>query len=186
MCAFQYWIHVSSLVHWQRCSAVISSKLINELTPWSRVLEKYIVTYLIKRFPAFMEPKGCRLHNSPLPGPIPSHMNQFRPCLLKIHFNIILPSTPMFSEWSLFLRISNRSFVKIANLPMRATCSVHLVLFILINLIIVYFVYLVNCTSCGLLVMRFSPASCHFLFSNTFKLWSLVRSEASPTRGPNR
>jgi hypothetical protein len=44
-----------------------------------------------------------RVHNTPPPVPILSHMNQvhkFPPCFSKIHSNVILPSMPRSSECS--------------------------------------------------------------------------------------
>jgi hypothetical protein len=46
-----------------------------------------------------------RIHNSPPPVPILGRI--FPPNLSKIHFNIILPSTPGFSNWS-----SSRRFAR--------------------------------------------------------------------------
>jgi hypothetical protein len=66
-----------------------------------------------------------------------SHMNPFNTLpsyFLKIHFNIILPSTPVSSEWSLYLRLSNRNFLPIYFLPIRAICPAH---FSLLDLAIV-------------------------------------------------
>jgi hypothetical protein len=70
-----------------------------------------------------MEPKVSLLcSQEPTTGPYPElyasspHLpKQFS----KIHSNIILPSTPLSSEWSLTLRYSARH-------PVRATCSAHL------------------------------------------------------------
>ena len=45
-------------------------------------------------------------------------------------FNIILPSTPKFSKWSLFFRFSNQSFECIYNL---SVCSVTAIFFVLRN-----------------------------------------------------
>ena len=76
-------------------------------TPWSRVLpDKLTGPQLVRNFPHFMEPKGLLLHSQeptttcPYPKPDlssscppPSHFS-------KIHFSIILPSTPGSSKWS--------------------------------------------------------------------------------------
>jgi hypothetical protein len=77
----------------------------NWLTPRSSVLQKLTVTQLVKKFPAFYGTRrfitvfttarhrslACQLH------PILT----FPPYFPKIHSNIILPSMPRSSEWSL-------------------------------------------------------------------------------------
>jgi len=74
------------------------------LTPSNRVLlEKLIVTHLIRKIPTFLEPK-CSLpclQNLPL-FPILSQMkpvHTFKTYVFKTHFNIILPSTTRSSKW---------------------------------------------------------------------------------------
>jgi hypothetical protein len=42
---------------------------------------------------------------------------------LKVHFNIILPSTPMSSEWSLPFRLYNQNSVSICHIPLRVACQ---------------------------------------------------------------
>ena len=46
----------------------------------------------------------------------------------KMYFNIILPSTPTFSKWSLSFRFPNKNLYTSLLSPIRATCHVHLVL----------------------------------------------------------
>jgi hypothetical protein len=79
------------------------------------------------------------VHKSPSPVRILSHMSLIeakKHYFPKTHFSIIISSTPSSSDWSLPFRPSNQNFVCISNLPMRATCNVHLILIDLISLII--------------------------------------------------
>jgi hypothetical protein len=64
-----------------------------------------------------MEPEGSVQYSQQPPLlPILSHMHPvhtFPPCFPKDHSNIILPSMPMSSEWSLPFRISEQNFTYI-------------------------------------------------------------------------
>ena len=66
-----------------------------------------------------------RIHTCPPPVPV---VNQPTSHFLKIHFNIILPSTPGSSKWSLPFRFSYQNLVCTSLLPIRATCTAHLIL----------------------------------------------------------
>ena len=98
-----------------RCSDILtylfSYLLTYFLTPFSRVLlEKLTAFQLLKKFPAFYGTRKvhCRIHKCPPPVPILGQLDPVRAPtsnFLKIHLNIILPSTPGSSKWSLSLRL---------------------------------------------------------------------------------
>jgi hypothetical protein len=69
----------------------------------------------VKKFPMFYETQRFCVHKSPLLVPLLSHLNldcTLPPFLLKIHFNIILPSMPKSSKWSLAFRLMSVVFKK--------------------------------------------------------------------------
>jgi hypothetical protein len=81
-----------------------------------------------------MESEGSLPHaQQPATGPYldPDEFNSHPPTYFPmIHFNIILPSTPGYSEWSLPFRLSNQSFVLSSYFLVRAKCRTHLILLI--------------------------------------------------------
>ena len=88
------------------------------LTPWCRILlEKLTGLQLVKKFPAFLwNPKvHYRPHKRPPPvlilgQPNPIHIPTSH--LLKIHPNIIHPSTPRSPQWSLSLRFPHQDPIR--------------------------------------------------------------------------
>jgi hypothetical protein len=79
-----------------------------------------------------MEPEGSLPHSQQLATCPYPEADQSSPCPaphLKTHLNIILPSTPGSSKWSLSLTYHHQNPVSTSPLPVRATCHAHFVHF---------------------------------------------------------
>jgi hypothetical protein len=88
--------------------------------PWRRVLLQTLrVNQLVKEFPPFMEPEDLlQCLKEPATDIFLWQMNpdNFPPYFSKILSNIILPSTPRTSDWSLPFKFSGQNVVCISHL----------------------------------------------------------------------
>ena len=92
------------------------------LTPWSTVLLEKLTGYqLVNNSPHMMEPESSHPRlQEPAPVPILSQINPVHALpfhFLKTDFNIIIPSTPGSSKWSLSLRSPHQNPVCTSPLP---------------------------------------------------------------------
>jgi hypothetical protein len=90
-------------------------------TLWSRVLENLTDFQLAMKFPDFFGTEiHYHIHKCPSPVPILSQLDTVHATtshVLKIHLNIILPSTPGFAKWSLSLWFPQQRSVYASLLP---------------------------------------------------------------------
>ena len=84
------------------------------LTPWNRVLlERLTGLQLVKKFPVYYVTSKVHYHIHKCPPPV--HILTFH--FLKIHLNIILPSTPGSPKWPLSLSFPHQNTVYASPLP---------------------------------------------------------------------
>jgi hypothetical protein len=114
----------------------------HSLPPPQKKINAYLLTYSIEQSPSWeanwfsasqenprilWNPKAYyRIYKSPPTVPVLSQLNPVPAAtshFLKIHLNIILPSTPGSPKWSLSLRFPHHTLYTSLLSPIRATCS---------------------------------------------------------------
>ena len=113
-----------------------------------------------------MEPQSSLPHSQapatcPYPEPTPSSPdNPFS--LLKIHLNIILPSTSWSPQWSLYPRFPTKTLCTPLPSAIRATCAAHLILLDSVNRLLLLLL-LLYCFCFVLLCSAFVYMYCCFV-----------------------
>ena len=115
-------------VYWCVCRGVLSndisavSKHTYLLTPWSRIFLEKLTSKVCSKSrisPHLWNPKVPHItHKCPPPVPILSQLHPVPTTpsnFLKIHLNIILPSTSWSPQWPLSLRLPHQHFIKLTN-----------------------------------------------------------------------